>query len=274
MKPETQSHTEASVITTVVMLLGFLCLWFIYIDVPALQEDEGIEISFGDGETGGGVPEHQQVAAAPEQTAAPASSSAPSDNSLMTQEDESAAQLRLQQEKERRAREEALAEERRRQREEQARLRAEQEARERAEAAERAKQQAAIDNAAKMGALFGNTDNPEGGNGTAESASSGTKGNPLGHGNSGGNEWSLNGRRLKGSLPRPSQNFSQEGIVVVNIIVDANGKVVSAKVGAGTTISDETTRQLAVRAAKKAEFDMVDRPNQQFGTITYKFKFN
>ena len=57
MKPETQSHTEASVITTVVMLLGFLCLWFIYIDVPVLQEDEGIEISFGDGETGGGVPD-------------------------------------------------------------------------------------------------------------------------------------------------------------------------------------------------------------------------
>ncbi|GEM_PF-6137615 len=90
----------------------------------------------------------------------------------------------------------------------------------------------------------------------------------------GGNIWNLNGRRLKGSLPRPSQNFAQEGLVVVNIIVDANGKVVSAKVGAGTTITDETTRQLALRAAKKAEFDKVDRPNQQFGTITYKFKFN
>lgn len=273
MKLETQSHTEATIITLLVMCLLFLVLWVVCIHVPPVQEDEGIEISFGNSDDGGGVPDGLMAAASePAPSAAPVTPSAPSDNSLLTQEDESVVQLRQQQEKERRAREQAIAEQRRQQQIEEARIRAEKEAQERAEAERRAKEQAAIDKASQMGALFGQTGNPDGANGTGESASSATKGNPLGHGSSGGNSWSLDGRRLKGSLPKPSQEFNQEGKVVVNIIVDAQGKVVSAKVGAGTTVSDEATKQLAVRAAYKALFDTVNRPDKQMGTITYIFK--
>lgn len=274
MKLETQSHTEASLITAAVMALIICLLFWICIDVPQPEEDEGIEISFGNSDEGGGVPEGLLASAAePTPTAAPQPSSAPSDNNLLTQEDESAAQLRMEQEKKRKAQEEATAEQRRKQQAEEARIRAEKEAQARAEAERQAKQQAAIDKASQMGALFGNTSNAEGANGTGESASSATKGNPLGHGNSGGNSWSLNGRRLKDDyLPAPSNNFKQEGKVVVSIIVDAKGKVVSAKAGAGTTVSDEATKQLAIRAAYKTEFDMVDRPDKQMGTITYIFK--
>jgi len=54
--------------------------------------------------------------------------------------------------------------------------------------------------------------------------------------------------------------------------VDKEGNVVSARAGKGTTISDEATCQLAVKAAMKAKFNMVDHPNAAMGTITYYFK--
>lgn len=98
-------------------------------------------------------------------------------------------------------------------------------------------------------------------------------GSPLGHGLTGGNIWSMNGRYLVGSLPSPSSKFNQEGKVVVFITVDKDGNVISARAGQGTTISDEATRQLAVKAALKATFNKVDYPSATMGTITYNFKF-
>lgn len=85
--------------------------------------------------------------------------------------------------------------------------------------------------------------------------------------------WSLAGRSVI-SLPKPSNDFKAEGRVVVAIIVDAGGKVVSAKATEGTTVTDDSTIQLAIRAAYKAVFSKTDSPNKQFGTITYIFKFN
>jgi TonB family protein len=276
MKPEAQSHTEASVITAAVMILLFLLLWFVTIRVPMPEEEEGIEVSFGSADLGGGIPQGK-VEPVSEPTPAvtpPPPAAAPSDNNLMTQEDEYEVKLREEQEKQRKAQQEAIAEQRRREAEQRERERQEQEAREKALAEQRAKEQAAKDKAAQMGALFGQTDSPEGSQGDSrESASSATKGNPIGHGISGGNSWSLDGRQLKGTLPKPSADFKQEGKVVVNITVDASGKVIQARVGAGTTVSDETTKQIAVKAAYKAEFSMVDRPDKQMGSITYIFKF-
>ena len=85
--------------------------------------------------------------------------------------------------------------------------------------------------------------------------------------------WSLAGRSVI-SLPKPSNDFKAEGRVVVAIIVDAGGKVVSAKATEGTTVTDDRTIKLALKAAYKAVFSKTDAPNKQFGTITYIFKFN
>ncbi len=93
-----------------------------------------------------------------------------------------------------------------------------------------------------------------------------------GEGSDGENKWSLKGRGLVGSLPRPANTFNQAGKVVVQISVDAAGKVTEAVV-VGGDISDKATIQLAVDAAKKAKFTS-DKNIKQVGTITYTFKFN
>lgn len=97
------------------------------------------------------------------------------------------------------------------------------------------------------------------------------KGNPVGHGNGYGNSWTLAGRSLKGTLPQPSNNFRQEGKVVVQIRVNAAGKVTSATIKGGD-VSDKKTQQLALDAAYKAKFTEGD--SDQIGTITYIFKLN
>ena len=88
---------------------------------------------------------------------------------------------------------------------------------------------------------------------------------------SGGNSWSLPGREIKGSLPKASNNFRQEGKVVVEIRVNAAGQVISATVKGGD-VSDKQTQQLALEAARKAKFTEGD--HDQIGTITYIFKLN
>jgi len=267
------SNIIASVSTLLVAVAVFLLLWFLMIGYTPQQEDEGIMVSFGDSELGGGMEDGQlEALAASEPAQMEPAMSAPSDNDLMTQETDESLALRRQQEEKRRQ-EQAVREEQQRQKAERERLERERKAEEKRIAEENAKKQAAIDNANKMGALFGQTNNPEGSGGVGQSASSANKGNPLGHGMSGGNSWSLDGRSLKGALPQPENTFTQEGKVVINIIVDKEGNVVSASIGSGTTISDEHTRQLAKKAALKAKFNLVDKPDKAMGTITYNFKF-
>ena len=122
------------------------------------------------------------------------------------------------------------------------------------------KENVAIAKANAKGALFGESGN-----------ASGQKGNPVGHGTGGGNNWSLSGRGLKGTLPQPANTFRQEGKVVVQICVNTIGKVISAAI-IGGDISDKQTQQLALDAAKKARFTEGD--SDVIGTITYIFKLN
>jgi TonB family protein len=85
-------------------------------------------------------------------------------------------------------------------------------------------------------------------------------------------QWTLYGRGVK-ALPKPSNDFTQEGEVVVQIYVDKDGNVTSAKaIHEGTTISDVHTQKLAERAAWQAKFTSGERP--QVGKIVYKFKLN
>ncbi|MCQ2330943.1 MAG: cell envelope integrity protein TolA [Paludibacteraceae bacterium] len=260
MKLQTKSNITASVGTVLFMVAVFLILWLIYFEVPVEEEDEGVMVSFGEVmEQGGGMPDAPQYMTS-EAAEAASTPSAPSQEPLLTQEDESAAEAaRVEKERQQKLEAERLAKEK---------------AEAERQAAEQRKKDAAVAKAQQMGALFGQTFSAEGANGQPGDNGKAINGNPLGHGSSGGNTWSLNGRTLIGELPKPTTDFNQAGIVVVTIIVDKNGNVVSARAGAkGTTISDEATRQIAVKAAFKAKFNMVDHPNAVTGTITYYFKF-
>ena len=141
-------------------------------------------------------------------------------------------------------------------------------------AEQRAKEQLAIDKANQLAALFGQAGTTEGANAdNAGASSAGMKGNPVGKGfgESNGATWSLAGRDVK-SLPKPSENFNQQGRVIVNIRVDKKGNVISATVADGTTISDRPTQQLALAAARQAKFTEGD--SEQIGSIIYNFKIN
>ena len=270
MTNKQKRHIIATVGTILFMLLIFLLLWFIRLSAVVPEEEEGIEVAFGEVQEAGGYMAEQSEAVPmpmPESTA-PEQPSAPSDNELMTQEDEEALALRREQEKAERERRQAEAERRQREREEQARIEAERKAREAAEAERKAKEAEAIAKANAMGSLFGQTGNNSG---SGNSQGSGQKGNPVGHGSSGGNDWSLSGRTIKGTLPQPSNTFKQEGRVIVEIRVNAAGEVVSAT-HKGGNVSDKQTIQLALDAARKAKFTEGD--HDQIGTITYNFKFN
>ena len=276
MSKQSQSHIIASVGTIISMCLIFLLLWWLQVKAPVQTEDEGIVVAFGDADEGGGMPDVRPLDAITqvEQIPAPAAPARPSNNDLIVQEDEESLALAKQTEEEakRRAEEEELI---RKRQEEEARAEAERIAKEQALAEQRAKEQEAIDKANQLAALFGQAGTAEGANADNASANntSGTKGNPVGKGMgiTNGTQWSLYGRNVK-RLPKPSEDFAQAGLVVVQIMVDAAGNVTNATVTEGTTISDRATQQLALQAARQAKFTEGNTP--QIGKITYTFKLN
>ena len=232
------------------MIVLFLLLWFIYLTAVVPEQEEGIEVAFGEvAEAGGYMAEQSEAMPVPApEPVAPPQPSTPAEEEHITTEDPEAL---------------ALAEAKRKQEaQEKARLEAERKAREAAEAERKAKE------ANAFGSLFGNSGNTMG---SGESEGSGQRGNPVGHGSVGGNSWSLAGRGIKGTLPAPSNNFKQEGKVVVQIRVNAAGQVVNATITGGD-VSDKQTQQLALEAARKAKFTEGD--HDQIGTITYIFKLN
>lgn len=86
--------------------------------------------------------------------------------------------------------------------------------------------------------------------------------------------FSLDGRSIIGSLPRPSYSSNNEGIVVIDIQVDQEGNVTSATFKVqGSTTSDSKLVAEAISAAKKARFNRdANARFVQTGTITYTFK--
>lgn len=97
--------------------------------------------------------------------------------------------------------------------------------------------------------------------------------NYLGKGGFGdGLSYSLAGRDPT-YLPKPSNTFSENGTVVVQITVDKYGKVVNAvAIDKGSNTTNSKLRKLAEDAAKKALFNAnMDAAEMQRGTITYHF---
>ena len=95
-----------------------------------------------------------------------------------------------------------------------------------------------------------------------------------GEGGGSGISFSLAGRGSK-SLPGPTATSPENGNIVVEIRVDQEGHVVSAKAGArGTTLwEDKNLWRLCEQAAKDSKFTAKpDAPELQPGKITYIFR--
>ena len=276
---EYQSHIIAAGGTIVLLLLLFLLLFKLTMVAPIQLEDEGIVITFGDADVGGGMPDvlpmPEPITQVEQQPAAPSPTPVqPSDNDLMVQEDEESLALAKQNEDliKREAEEQELI---RKQREEQARIEAERIEREKALAEQKAREEEAIKKAQAMAALFGQAGSTEGANAenaTATPAAT-SKGDSMGenYGESNGVQWKLDGRRLRQPLLKPSKEFVQDGVVIVQIWVDQSGNVTNVRVHDGTTISDRHTQQLALTAARQAKFTEGKTP--QIGFITYEFNY-
>ena len=90
-----------------------------------------------------------------------------------------------------------------------------------------------------------------------------------------GTGYDLGGRGAK-SLHRPSDDFTEEGVVVVDIWVNRAGQVVRAEVATkGTTIINQSMREKAKQAALRSAFASdPNAPEEQHGTITYTFVIN
>ena len=91
---------------------------------------------------------------------------------------------------------------------------------------------------------------------------------------SGGN-YNLAGRKAL-SKPKEQPNCEEEGIVVVRIEVDKNGKVISATAGVkGSTNTAPCLLKPAKEAALNTTWNADDKaPSKQIGTIIYKFSLS
>ncbi|WP_405606369.1 energy transducer TonB [Polaribacter sp. Asnod1-A03] len=129
--------------------------------------------------------------------------------------------------------------------------------------------------------LKGNTSDGEP-KGEGDDKKEGVKGNVNGdptsskyYGNTGSGSdgnYNLEGRKVL-EIPTQQPDCQEEGTVVVKIVVDKNGKVISAEPGAkGTTNSAVCLFKPAKQAALQTKWNADDNaPPNQVGTIIYKF---
>lgn len=259
-------------------------------------------VNFGDTETGSGVeePMENESASVPEPVAPPVVKTTPPPatakvkeaEKINTQNFEEAAALKEEaaQKKKEEAKkrleekklrdEKALAEQREREAQEQIRkeeLEKQRKAQELARKAQEAKSNISKGFAGK-GSGANSSEGEAGGEGnqgklTGDPNATSRVGSGLG---SQGNSFSLSGRSLIGSLPKPAYTVQEEGVVVVEIQVDKYGKVTGANVILkGTTIQNTTLWNVAKEAAQKARFnENPAAPAIQKGTITYHFRLD
>ncbi|MCW0484610.1 cell envelope integrity protein TolA [Gaoshiqia sediminis] len=114
----------------------------------------------------------------------------------------------------------------------------------------------------------GNQGSPTGAAGSSNDVAGGSGNGASGNGPS----YSLKGRKYVW-LPKPISTNNEYGIVVVAIIVDKNGKVISAEPGVkGTDNYNIELLNTAKQAALKSTFNAPSSaPPLQEGTITYRF---
>lgn len=131
-------------------------------------------------------------------------------------------------------------------------------------------------------ALDALNNNSKPGGGSGDSKPGGNEGRPDGSitgkgifsGGGGSGNWALSGRTMS-SPPSLDERPQSEATIIVSILVDRTGKVVSASVQdyTGGTEGRAKLEELALKAARSARFSAnPDGPINQKGTITINFK--
>ena len=89
----------------------------------------------------------------------------------------------------------------------------------------------------------------------------------------GGVGFSLDGRKMM-TPPVLPKNITEEGRVVVEIVVDKNGTVIKAEAnGRGTNTNSANLKTIARQAAFATKFNVSGAEGEQKGTLTMVFSF-
>ncbi len=264
--------------TVVIHLIALLILFVVTIKATKPEEESGVPVMLGNAELSQGeadpytltevdVLDELQPETAPEEPAI----DQPSDQNLLTQDMEETVAMKPQEKKAEKPKQETKKQPAKTQ---QPVKTPEQIAAEKRAAAEKA---AAEEAAKKIAGAFGKGTSM--GNRGTGSSGKGIQGSPTGNSNTGKStgvggigSWDLNGRSLQGSLPLPVYNVQDEGRVVVTIVVNPAGRVISTSINKRTNTVSTALRRAAEEAARKARFNVTDGVNNQTGTITYYFK--
>lgn len=249
------------------MLLLFLFLWFVTLDHEQPEEEQGIELAFGDALDGGGNiwEETEAHASTPEPSYQDPEPSPVEGGDVMTQEDEEALAAKAAKAEEERlfALEQAH---KKKLQEEQQRIEAEKRRLAEAKAAEeKAKKEKA--SALISGIKFGNTGGGDGSGTTSGSSNQGDQSgrNAVGDGFGSRKNYSLGNRKAVSEPPAPKRANYQPGTVVLKIQVNAAGEVIAASIESGT-ISDASTLEMAKKFARQYKFAPSDQ-QIQYGKI-------
>ncbi|MCE2613041.1 energy transducer TonB [Flavobacteriaceae bacterium D16] len=291
---DTRHKKKSFWLTTILLSLFLLLLFYIgltYMDPPI---ENGITVNFGYVDYGKGpapprpqaqpqpVQEEELEEEAPEeQLPEPAEEQVEEtieeteSEKVLTQESEESIKIKQQQAEKRKAEEAAKK----------AKAEAERLERERLAAEEKARQERAAKKK-QLDELMGGLNNAEGADAEAEGDDQGVgdKGQPDGDpyantyygspgSGSGTGGYGLSGRSLLGNSP-VKQTCNEEGRVVVEIRVDRNGKVVSARPGVkGTTNTDPCLLGPARKTALSYKWNPDSKaPDQQIGFVVVNFK--
>ncbi|NOZ46534.1 MAG: cell envelope integrity protein TolA [Chlorobi bacterium] len=268
-----------------ISLIAFFILYKGFTTPLPLPEEEGILVNFGTDNTGLGEiePPKKEVFIPEEPVSQPVTEEEAkvenTEEEILTQETEDAPEVNaaLQKKKEEKEKQERIKKaeiERKRLEEIEKQKQAEIEQKKREEQKrileERMKQQFAKGNESNSTGSEGKTKGT-GNQGKIDGAPNADNyvGNSKGEN---GVSFSLQGRNPL-TLPKPDYVKQEQGIIVVEVIVDRDGNVVDAIPGKkGTTITDNKLMQAAKKAALNAKFDTKpDAPPRQTGSITYHF---
>jgi TonB family protein len=267
------------------------------------KEEEGVLVNLGDSRIGWGKQEPKKAVAQsnpkPKTTPPPVSvpkKVTPTKEQIKTQDYDEAPEVKSEEqkkkeeaEKQKRLEEERIRKEQERlKREEEERIRKAEEERKRKEEEERKKQEEIERQKKAINSNVKNALGKSSGTSTSEGENKGSgnqgyvTGDPNSKNRSGsglgskGDGFQLAGRSLVGSLQKPTFKGNEEGIVVIRIKVDRNGKVVNAEYTLkGSTLQGNEFITSAKKAALKTRFNADPKaPAFVYGTITYHFELD
>lgn len=268
------------VCTVVLHLLVLLLLFLLKLTVPAEQEEGGVPVMLGNTELAEGEADpytltEVDMMPSEEPSSSQEAAEAPAvEQPMITQQDEPSLQVKKETPKK-----ETPKKEQPKKTPVKTETKPVNKPKEKTEAEKRAEAEKAAAQAAanKIAGAFGKG-SQMGSKGNASGA--GLQGSPTGNSSTGKTSgvggygtFDLNGRSLgSGKLPVPVYNVQDEGRVVVTIVVNPAGQVISTSINKRTNTVNPALRRAAEEAARKARFNAVDGVNNQSGTITYYFK--